>query len=86
MIEGTARSPFSWLTAALAVLSSQYKRVWMSRMSDDVRVPLFLRVLPDLKADVTDAAWTARMSVSRYCEEALREKLTREKDRMTEAA
>lgn len=47
-------------------------------MPDDARIPLFIRVPPQLKEVATMAAWRRKMSVSRFAEVALREKIERE--------
>ena len=40
-------------------------------MPDENRVPLFVRIPPALKNDLGRAAWSERVSVSRYVETAL---------------
>ena len=44
-------------------------------MPEDNRIPLFVRIPPTLKDRAAEAAWQARMSVSRYVEEAIRDRL-----------
>ena len=54
-------------------------------MSDETRIPLFVRVPASLKDAVTDAAWSERLSVSRFTEEALRDRLRRRRDELASA-
>lgn len=49
-------------------------------MPDENRVPLFVRVLPSVKDEAAEAAWRERVSVSRYVEEAIRERVRRGKE------
>lgn len=44
-------------------------------MADERRTPIFIRVPPGLKEEVAEAAWLARISVSHFAENALRDKL-----------
>lgn len=46
-------------------------------MLNDIRVALFVRVPADLKEKMANAAWMERVSVSRYVEDAIKEKLRR---------
>lgn len=48
-------------------------------MSDENRIPLFVRVLPSVKSELEDAAHAARMSTARYVEEAILERIRRER-------
>jgi predicted HicB family RNase H-like nuclease len=52
---------------------------------DDTRIPLFVRVPADLKDEAGEAAYQERMSVSRYVEEAIRDRLRRRREVPIEA-
>lgn len=47
-------------------------------MPDENRIPLFLRVPPSLKSELADMAWRARVSMSQYVEEAVRDRIRKE--------
>jgi hypothetical protein len=42
---------------------------------EDNRVPLFMRILPDLKVKAAEAAWREHVSLARFVEEAVRDRL-----------
>ena len=47
-------------------------------MSENNRIPLFVRVLPNLKSGAAEAANRRRVSVSRYVEDAILAQLRRD--------
>ena len=44
-------------------------------MTDAPRIPLFVRMPPCLKDQAAEAAWRDRMSLARFVEEAVRDRL-----------
>jgi predicted HicB family RNase H-like nuclease len=54
-------------------------------MPDENRIPLFVRVPATLKDRTSDAAWRQRLSVSRFVEEAIRDRLRRVEEEPAEA-
>ena len=50
-------------------------------MRDENRIPLFVRVPPSLKDEAAEAAKTAKVSVSRYVEAAIRDRLRQTADK-----
>ena len=49
-------------------------------MRDEARIPLYIRVLPSVKNEMAEAAHQRRVSVARYVEEAVQDRLRREKE------
>lgn len=49
-------------------------------MADENRVPLFIRIPPGLKDEATQAAWMTKVSLSRFAESAIRDKIKQLKE------